>query len=102
MISETQTGFNKAQIELSCIGKAISHPARIFIIQEILSRGKCTTKELTMQLPYSQSTISQHIRALVDAGILIPEKSKRGYSLNLKQCIDSSKRVYEYFCLQNA
>ncbi len=83
---------NKKNIEyesgtesLAKFAKALGHPTRIKIIKYIEENSSRQISDLTKVLPLAQSTISQHIKELKDAGLLISKKksSKILYSLNI-------------------
>lgn len=63
----------KDYTDISAILKALSHPARIEIIDR-LKRNGCNVSEVQKNLGLPQSTISQHLKILKNAGII---KSKR-------------------------
>ncbi len=49
--------------------KALGHPARLRIVK-LLSATECICGSLVDQLPLSQSTVSQHLKVLRDAGLI--------------------------------
>lgn len=51
--------------------RALGNPARVLIIKELRRRSVCQTGSLVDSLPLSQSTISEHLRRLKEAGIVI-------------------------------
>jgi len=55
---------------LALMGKAIGHPARIRILRLLLERRSCMTREMVAELPLAQSTISEHLRVLREAGLI--------------------------------
>lgn len=57
--------------ELSLLAKAIGHPARVRILRLLLSRDSCTCGELVDRSPRSQATVSQHLKVLKEAGLII-------------------------------
>lgn len=63
-------GFTKNQIELAAITKALAHPARIAILQYLSSKGTCICGDIVDELPLSQSTVSQHLKELKNAGLI--------------------------------
>lgn len=65
--------------DLSRLLKAVADPARLQVLALLRSRDNCEACvcDLTEPLELSQSTVSHHLRILVDAGILTWEK--RGY-----------------------
>lgn len=56
--------------ELLRIVKALAHPARLSILKLMLERDSCICGELTDEISLSQSTISQHIKELKEAGLI--------------------------------
>lgn len=49
---------------------ALSHPARVEILQSLAAVGPCCCKDVVGRLRLAQSTVSQHLKVLVDAGLL--------------------------------
>ncbi|GBF37143.1 ArsR/SmtB family transcription factor [Leptospira johnsonii] len=62
--------FNKRQNKIASYAKALGHPARIAILESILKRKACICGDLVEELGLAQATISQHLKALKDVGIL--------------------------------
>ncbi|MFD2286975.1 metalloregulator ArsR/SmtB family transcription factor [Pedobacter petrophilus] len=62
--------FTPEQNELSTLMKAIAHPARIAILQQIISANACICGDLVEELGLAQATISQHLKELKNAGII--------------------------------
>ena len=58
--------------------KAMAHPSRLFIIEE-LSKHECCVNELTKMIGSDFSTVSKHLSVLKNAGLVIDEK--RGKSI---------------------
>jgi len=50
--------------------RALGNPARFRIFQELRSRGVCQTGPLVDVLPLAQSTVSEHLRRLQEAGLV--------------------------------
>jgi ArsR family transcriptional regulator len=63
-------GFTKAQVELAAMTKALGHPARIAILQFLAARKACVCGDIVNELPLSQSTVSQHLKELKNAGLI--------------------------------
>src|SRR5258708_33705123 len=59
------------------IAKALSDKARVRILQEIAKRGKISCGDAEDIALLSQPTCSHHIKVLVDAGLLVAEKTGR-------------------------
>lgn len=56
--------------DLARLAKALGHPARIKILRLLEHRGRCVCGEIVDQLPLAQSTVSQHLRILKEAGLV--------------------------------
>ena len=54
--------------------KALGHPVRLKVIQHLLTQQCCCCGELCQCFDHSQSTISQHLGVLKDAGVLTAKK----------------------------
>ena len=55
---------------LAAMAKAIAHPARISILRLLAHRETCVTGDVVAELPLAQSTISEHLRILREAGLV--------------------------------
>jgi len=62
--------YSGEESAIAVFAKALSHPVRIKILQLLASQQCCFTGELTELIPMAQSTISQHLKALLDAGLI--------------------------------
>jgi DNA-binding transcriptional ArsR family regulator len=50
--------------------RAIAHPARFRIVKLLAQRQACVCGDLVDELPLAQSTVSEHLKVLKDAGIV--------------------------------
>lgn len=50
--------------------KALAHPARIAILKILMERKACICGDIVDELPLSQSTVSQHLKELKEAGLI--------------------------------
>ncbi len=55
---------------LAALARALGHPARIKIMRLLISRTECICGEICHELPWAQSTISQHLKVLKEAGLI--------------------------------
>ncbi len=62
--------FGKKEQDLAAFAKAISHPARIAILKVLAQRNECICGEIVEILPLAQATVSQHLKALKEAGLI--------------------------------
>ena len=65
--------FTKDEVELAGIAKALSHPARIKILNILNQKNVCITGEIVELLPLAQSTVSQHLKELQSIGLITGE-----------------------------
>ncbi|MEO3998664.1 metalloregulator ArsR/SmtB family transcription factor [Mesorhizobium sp. CAU 1732] len=63
---------------------ALAHPARIEIIQHLAERAACCNKDVVSRMNLAQSTVSQHLKVLLAAGLIryTPERQRSMYSLD--------------------
>lgn len=79
--------------------KALGHPVRLKIVHELKSLKSCCCADMCECFPQSQSTISQHLSVLKDAGIINFERdgNKSCFTLNhdvLKEIQDAMSALY--------
>ena len=82
--------FTKSQNRLAELAKALAHPARIAILEHLIKNGNCYCGDIVEDMPLSQSTVSQHLKAMKDVGILKIEENGayNCYCTNLQACIE--------------
>jgi ArsR family transcriptional regulator, arsenate/arsenite/antimonite-responsive transcriptional repressor len=68
-VSKTEN-FTKKQNSIAILIKALSHPARVAIIEHLLKVNSCICGDIVKEVPLSQPTISQHLKELKNAGII--------------------------------
>ena len=59
--------------EVAVLAKALGHPARVRIMQLLLAHDACYCGQLVDELSLAQATVSQHLKALKDAGLIVGE-----------------------------
>jgi predicted transcriptional regulator len=62
--------FSREQNELANMAKALAHPARIAIVQQLLATNACVCGDLATEIGLAQPTISQHLKELKLANII--------------------------------
>ncbi len=101
MVKRTGTGiyYSNKEETLAKYAKALAHPVRIRILQFLESQACCFTGELTVEIPLAQSTISQHLKELKDAGLiqgdLMPPRVK--YCINKKAWTEAKQVFVSFF-----
>jgi ArsR family transcriptional regulator len=71
--------------------KALGHPARVEILRVLAERGTCICGQVVEVLPLAQSTVSQHLKILKEAGFV------RGEVEGPKSCYCLDQKVIEQF-----
>lgn len=62
--------FSEEQNQLAQLLKAMAHPARIAILQQLMKSETCICGDLVDELGLAQATISQHLKELKNAGLI--------------------------------
>jgi DNA-binding transcriptional ArsR family regulator len=68
-LSKTEI-FTDKQNKIASMMKALAHPARIAIIQQLLKSQACICGDLVDELGLAQATISQHLKELKNVGLI--------------------------------
>ncbi|MEZ4465223.1 MAG: metalloregulator ArsR/SmtB family transcription factor [bacterium] len=66
-VPTTEAGANEA---LARLARALGHPARVAILRLLIRRAGCICGEIVGELPLAQSTVSQHLKQLKEAGLI--------------------------------
>ena len=77
-------GFPIDDVQFAAMAKAMGHPVRVRILRLLAERHACVTGDLVAELPLAQSTVSEHLRILRDAGLIQGEIEgpRTSYCLN--------------------
>lgn len=62
--------FSDEDNRLAKYAKALAHPARIAILKLLLKKQACICGDIVDEIPLSQSTVSQHLKELKQAGLI--------------------------------
>lgn len=62
--------FDVQENRLAKYAKALAHPARVAILKLLASKATCQCGDIVEELPLSQSTVSQHLKELKEAGLI--------------------------------
>ena len=63
-------GPGPEDVELARLAKALAHPVRVAVLRMLLRDGGCVCGDIVERLPLAQSTVSQHLKVLLEAGLL--------------------------------
>jgi ArsR family transcriptional regulator, arsenate/arsenite/antimonite-responsive transcriptional repressor len=95
----TEISYSSKEEVMARYAKALSHPIRIRILNFLENQSCCFTGELTEEIPMAQSTISQHLKELKEAGLIqgdvIPPRIK--YCINKKAWSEAKKLFAVFF-----
>lgn len=58
---------------LATLAQALAHPVRVAIVRLLSERGECVCGSIVDEFPLAQSTVSQHLKVLKDAGLVAGE-----------------------------
>ena len=85
--------FTLRQNKLAKYAKALGHPARIAILEILIRKNSCMCGDIVDDLPLSQSTVSQHLKELRDAGLIKGEIEgvKTCYCIDSKEWMQAKK-----------
>jgi ArsR family transcriptional regulator len=61
---------DEADEELATLCKALGHPARVKILRILVRKNACICSDIVDELPLAQSTVSQHLKVLKEAGLI--------------------------------
>ena len=83
---------------LARFAKALGHPTRIAILKHLEKQSCCFTGDLVEVFPLAQSTISQHLKELKNAGLIQGELKPP----KIKYCINqenwkNAKQLFQVF-----
>lgn len=88
--------YSEKQLQIANFAKAISHPARVFILQKLSKLNSCSySGDLVDDLPISRSALSLHLKELKNAGLI------KGYTeaTYIKYCINRDNwKTAELIC----
>lgn len=81
---------SEEDVQLAKIFKALGNPTRLAILKHLAGCQPCMCGDIVADLPLAQSTVSQHLRVLREAGLIIGEVN--GHAICY--CIDNDKLTW--------
>ncbi len=78
--------FDEELQTVSSYFKAMGHPARLAILNYLITTGVCISGDISQELPLSRTTVNQHLKELKDINMIKGEieGSHVNYCLNTK------------------
>ena len=91
--------FTSKDNKLARYTKALGHPARISILKLLIKKQECICGDIVDELPLSQSTVSQHLKELKDAGLIKGDidGAKVCYCIDEKEWEVAKEKFYQIF-----
>src|SRR5881275_2696086 len=87
--------FDAKENRVAKYAKALAHPARIAILKLLAAKATCQCGDIVEELPLSQSTVSQHLKELKEAGLIRGEIE----GAKVCYCIDEKEWKAAQSCL---
>lgn len=86
---------------------ALAHPARIAILRHLSMSGCCCCKDVVRSVDLAQSTVSQHLKILVEAGLVSyrPDRQRSRYEVDrtaLTELSDAVSGLLQSCCAPHA
>ncbi len=81
--------------EMAKIARALSHPARLAIIEYLVKQKTCISGDISNEIPLSRTTVSQHLQELKKAGLI--KGTIDGLKVNYCVCNSNMKKVKAMF-----
>lgn len=91
--------FTIRENKIAGYAKALAHPARVAILELLIKKQACICGDIVDELPLSQSTVSQHLKELKEAGLIKGEIEgvKVCYCIDEKEWEQAKKYLGELF-----
>jgi DNA-binding transcriptional ArsR family regulator len=88
-----------SQEEMARFAKALAHPTRLEILRLLSTQSCCFTGDLVEILPIAQSTVSQHLKELKNAGLIQGEiePPKTRYCINQENWRKAKLLFHDFF-----
>ncbi len=82
-MNESSKAFSYSDEHLADMFAALAHPVRIRILRHLACHAVCNCKQVVGEMKLAQSTVSQHLKVLVEAGLVRyePRQQQSSYSL---------------------
>ena len=92
--------YTEQQEKLARFAKALGHPARIAILDFLAKQDTCFFGDINDELPIAKATVSQHLKALKNAGLIQGEIEgpKVKYCINRENWALAKQVFGEFLC----
>jgi DNA-binding transcriptional ArsR family regulator len=91
--------YSNSEMLLAKYANALSHPARVAILHLLIKKQVCICGDIVEELPLSQSTVSQHLKELKNAGLIKGEIEGKSvcYCIDEKEWKKAKKQLADFF-----
>jgi DNA-binding transcriptional ArsR family regulator len=98
MAAKKDDFYTESDIRLARFARALGHPARIAIMRHLASLETCCFNEVSKEIPLADSTVSQHMSELKEAGLIQGsfEPPKVKYCINTENWETARKLLAEF------
>ena len=76
-VSVERLATDRDATAISAVAKGLAHPVRVAIVRQLASVGPSVASDIAHASGLAQSTVSEHLRVLRDAGVLSSHKEGR-------------------------
>ena len=96
-LSKTEI-FSEQQNEIALFAKAFGHPARVAILQHLFKIDTCVCGDLVNEIGLAQPTISQHLKALKNLGLIQGsiEGTRVCYCIDPEKWTEMKRSMYNF------
>lgn len=92
MNATRSSDFDRTKIRFAELLKALAHPERLAILGILSEREECMCENISNKLPLTQSTVSQHLKVLKEAGLI------HGKITGVSVCYDLNPETFRECC----
>ncbi len=98
-MTSTTKKYTERQEQIATFANALGHPVRVAILELLASQSCCYHGDLSDELPIANSTLSQHLKVLKDAGLIQGEINppKTKYCINRQNYAVASEIFASFF-----
>lgn len=93
--------YTETQIKLARYSKALSHPARVAVLDFLAANHDkcCYSGDMAEELPIARSTLSEHLKELKNAGLIQGEINPPyiKYCINKESWTEARLMMQEFF-----
>lgn len=91
--------FTVKENKIATYAKALAHPARVAILELLLKKQACICGDIVDEIPLSQSTVSQHLKELKEAGLIKGEIEGKTvcYCINEEEWAQAKNYMTSFF-----